>query len=70
MLSWTLTLVPLVLVWAGWFRSVEIIGWVSFSLAVWGVVVRDRIDSAIRKLERSPSPETTADVVQLVPGHI
>jgi hypothetical protein len=67
MLSWTLTLLPFVIVWAGWFECIAIIGWTSFALAVWGVVVHEQIDAAIRKLTRHPSPETTADVVRLGP---
>ena len=70
MLSWTLTLLAIALVFAGWFVCCAIIGWISFALAVWGVVVREQIDAAMRRLTRNPSPETTADVVQLGPSAI
>ena len=70
MLSWTLTLPAFVLFGFDALEAlsyISILGWISFPLAVWGVVVRDRIDTAIRRLTRRPSPETTAPVVQLGP---
>jgi hypothetical protein len=71
MVSWTLTLLAALLFsvefFPSWLALESLVGTISFSLSVWGLVVCDRIGTAISHLTRNPSPETTARVVQLGP---
>jgi hypothetical protein len=57
MLSWTLTALAPVLLSLGGLETlayISILGWLSFPLAVWGVVVRDRTDAANSATDASP----------------